>query len=312
MKKHFFIYALLSGAIFLFNFKSIYAQSNVVMITKWGEFGDKPGQFKFPTMIATDKASNVYVVDQHNHRIQKFDSAGNFITMWGKYGTGPGEFNYPFGIAIDSKGNVYVSDMNNNRIQKFSANGQYIAAVGSYGTEDSQLKYPYGITIDGNDILYVIDAFNYCIKEFTSDLKFISKWGSQESIGIKLYMPHEIAITKDGNVILSDRQNHRLSIFTKDGKLVTRWGEYGEGKDAKGGQFSEPHGLAVGVNGEIFVCDRYNFRVQELKASGEPALQWLTSGVFEDDKHFPLGVAISNGNIYITDHYAHCIQRYKL
>ncbi|HYK56402.1 MAG TPA: 6-bladed beta-propeller, partial [Flavisolibacter sp.] len=113
------------------------AQSEVVLVTKWGEYGDKPGQFKFPTMIAADRAANLYVVDQHNHRIQKFDSDGSFLTMWGKAGNGPGEFNYPYGVAIDSRGNVYVSDMNNNRIQKFSSGGDYISSVGSYGTGDT-------------------------------------------------------------------------------------------------------------------------------------------------------------------------------
>jgi DNA-binding beta-propeller fold protein YncE len=203
--------------------------------------------------------------------------------------------------------------MNNNRIQKFSSKGDYISSVGAYGTGDAELKYPYGITIDASDVLYVIDAFNYSIKKFSSDLKFISKWGSQESIGIKLYMPHEIAITKDGNVILSDRQNHRLAVFTKDGNLVKRIGEYGEGKDAKGGQFSEPHGLAVNSGGDIFVTDRYNFRIQKLNSNGTPQVQWLASGIFEDDKYFPLGITIGNdGCVYITDHYAHCIQKYKL
>ena len=80
-------------------------------------------------MISVDNSSNVYVVDQHNHRIQKFDSLGNFILTWGKQGNKPGEFNYPYGIAIDSEGDVYVSDMNNNRIQKFSAEGEVIRLI---------------------------------------------------------------------------------------------------------------------------------------------------------------------------------------
>ena len=282
------------------------------MAKQWGEFGDKPGQFKFPAMIAADKNSNIYVVDQHNHRIQKFDSEGNFILMWGKEGTGQGEFKFPYGIAIDSKGNVFVSDMNNDRMQKFSPTGEFIAATGSYGTDDGQLKYPYGIAIDEKDVLYVIDAFNYRIQKFDSDLKFLSKWGNQESIGFKLYMPHEIAIAKDGNIILSDRQNHRISFFTKDGVLVKRMGEYGEGRDSGGKQFSEPHGVAVNEFGEIFICDRYNFRIHKFSSSGEFLAQWYTTGVPDDSKHFPLGITTTKGgNIYVTDQFAHCVQRYK-
>jgi tripartite motif-containing protein 71 len=282
------------------------------MLKQWGEFGDKPGQFKYPTMIAADKNSNIYVVDQHNHRIQKFDSDGNFILMWGKQGDGKGEFNFPYGIAIDSQGDVFVSDMNNNRIQKFSSDGDFIATTGSYGTEDGQLKYPYGIAVDEKDVLYVIDAFNYRIQKFDADLKFLSKWGNQESIGFKLYSPHEIAISKDGNIILSDRQNHRISFFTKDGTLVKRMGEYGEGRDSGGKQFSEPHGVAVDEFGYFYICDRYNLRIHKFSPSGDFLVQWYTSGVPDDSKHFPLGIIASkNGSIYVTDHFAHCVQKYK-
>lgn len=84
-------------------------------------------------------------------------------------------------------------------------------------------------------------------------------------------------------------------------------------KNAKGGQFSEPHGLAVSKSGDIYITDRYNFRVQKLNAGGQPQLQWLTTGISEDDKYFPLGITIAaDGSVFITDHYAHCVQKYKL
>jgi sugar lactone lactonase YvrE len=113
--------------------------------------------------------------------------------------------------------------------------------------------------------------------------------------------------------MVSDRQNHRVSVFSNNGKLLNRFGEYGEGKEAAGGQFSEPHGLALSATGDIFICDRYNFRIQKFNSKNEYQMQWVTSGVFDDSKHFPLGLAVaSNGYVYVTDHYAHCIQKYKL
>lgn len=292
-----------------------HAQSNsqAVLIRKTGGFGSKPGELKFPTMIAADKQSNLYVVDQHNHRIQKFDSSGNFILMWGKQGGAEGEFNYPFGIAIDSKGDVFVSDMNNNRIQQFSADGQFIRSVGHYGTANAEFKYPYGIAFDKNDVLFVIDAFNYRVQKFTNQLQFISAWGSAESIGIKLYMPHEIAIMPDGNVIMSDRQNHRLSVFSGNGNLLRRIGDYGEGSGTKAGLFSEPHGIAFSSAGDMYVCDRYNFRVQQGNEKNDFVYSWLTGDIFDDSKNFPLGVTVgANGHIYVTDHYAHVVSEYKL
>src|ERR1035441_777597 len=82
-----------------------------VLVRQWGEFGTKPGQFRFPAMIAADRHSNLYVVDQHNHRVQKFDSEGRFLLSWGEQGNGPGQFNYPFGVAVNSRGEVYISDI---------------------------------------------------------------------------------------------------------------------------------------------------------------------------------------------------------
>ena len=159
--------------------------------------------------------------------------------------------------------------------------------------------------------LYVIDAFNYRIQKFTSDLKYLSEWGDQESIGFKLYMPHELAITKEKYVILSDRQNHRISFFTSDGNLIKRIGGFGEGIDIQENKFSEPHGIAVSESGDILVCDRYNFRVQKLNSTGAFITHWKTSGVLDNSKHFPLGItAPGNGSVYVSDHYAHCIQKY--
>lgn len=309
-----YIYQFLACLMLLLSTASLRGQTNIVMARKLGGFGDKPGEFRFPTMIAADRTGNVYVVDQHNHRIQKFDSEGNFVSMWGKFGTQPGEFNYPYGVAVDSRGDVYVSDMNNNRIQKFSPDGRHLLTAGTYGPGDQEFKYPYGIAIDADDNLYVIDAFNYRIKKLDANLKVLAQWGSQESIGIKLYMPHEIAVSKDGKLIVTDRQNHRVSIFTKDGKLVGRFGEFGEGAGVKGLQFSEPHGVATGPNGEIFICDRYNFRIQKFSAQKEFQTQWVTSATFDDSRFFPLGIAIgANGTtVYVTDHYDHTVHVYKL
>jgi hypothetical protein len=42
----------------------------------------------------------VYVVDAHNHRVQKFCTDGRFLTTWGRFGDGNGELNMPWGIAI--------------------------------------------------------------------------------------------------------------------------------------------------------------------------------------------------------------------
>jgi DNA-binding beta-propeller fold protein YncE len=166
--------------------------------------------------------------------------------------------------------------------------------------------------MDSKDVLYVIDTLNYRIQELDTNLKFLSSWGSQEQIGIKVYMPHEIAVDKESNVFLSDRQNHRIAKFTKDGKLLMRWGEFGEAAKAPGGKFSEPHGIAVGPQGSLFVSDRYNYRIQEFNPAGKFVDTWYTEGPKVDAEHYVLGVAVdTDGNVYVTDQYRHSVQKYS-
>lgn len=96
------------------------------------ERGD--GQFSEPAGVAVDEAGNVYVGDDGNSRIQKFDSNGNFLTKWGSAcfvlqiescvdpdGEGPlergdGQFIELLDLAVSGDGFVYVPDGSNHRI----------------------------------------------------------------------------------------------------------------------------------------------------------------------------------------------------
>ncbi|MCK4734430.1 MAG: 6-bladed beta-propeller, partial [Methanophagales archaeon] len=136
-------------------------------ITKWGIEGSGDGEFQCPYGIAVDSSGNVFVADEGNTRIQKFDSDGHFIIKWGSRGTGDGEFFWPHGIAVDSSGNVYVADANNNRIQKFDSDGTFITKWGSEGTGDGEFFWPHGIAVDSSGNVYVADSNNHRIQKFT-------------------------------------------------------------------------------------------------------------------------------------------------
>ncbi len=113
-----------------------------------GLFRGGSGAFGFPDGVAVDNdplsASyrDVYVLDASNRRVQKFDSAGNFLLMFGggvnettsgdvclageacragAEGSEPGEFEGLASIAVDAAGNVYAGDL--NRVQEFRPGG---------------------------------------------------------------------------------------------------------------------------------------------------------------------------------------------
>jgi DNA-binding beta-propeller fold protein YncE len=128
-----------------------------------GTPGGGRGQFNSPQGIAMDSEGNMYVADNINHRVQKFDPSGEFLLMFGGdvnktkveaaaaevdrnrcpvspgdicqagvTGTGSGQFeDWPNGnvIAAGPAGQIYVGDA--GRIQVFDANGNFVSQVSS-------------------------------------------------------------------------------------------------------------------------------------------------------------------------------------
>ena len=131
--------------------------------------GDGDGEFDDPTGVAVDtQRGYLYVADRKNHRIQKFDLAGNFVTKWGQNGTAVADFVYPSGVAVDPNGNVYVADAGNNRIQKFDSTGNYITDFGSHGSGQGELIDPVDVALDSEGNVYVTEnVVNHRVQKFS-------------------------------------------------------------------------------------------------------------------------------------------------
>jgi len=80
-----------------------------------------------------------------------------------------------------------------------------------------------------------------------------------------------------------------------------------EGKNA--GEFRYPFGICCGANGELFVTDTDNHRIQKLDKAG----QWTAfgaSGVQEGELLYPRGITQdAAGNLYVSDSLQERIQR---
>ncbi len=290
------------------------AYREVSSVATWGEPGALEGQFSLPKGLAIDSEGNVYVADSQNHRIQKFDSDGEFITAWGSFGTEPGQFSEPWGIAVDDDGKVYVADTWNHRIQKFTTEGEFVTYWGAHQNTEGQLMEPQGlfwgprdIAIDAEGNLYVTDTGNKRVQKFDSDGNPLGQWGGGGSLPGQFQEPVGIAIDQDANIYVADTWNQRIQIFDPDSQFRGQWRV-----DAWWGDsvVNKPY-LAVDGEGRVYTTDPEGYRVLVFDSEGKLLAIFGKYGTDETSFDLPTGIEVDGeGNVYVSDSNNHRIMKF--
>lgn len=179
-------------------------------------------QFNFPQGIAVDKAGNIYVADNANHRIRKISPdavvttfAGSGVSGTADGNTTDAQFIQPRAVAPDASGNVYVSDFY-APLRKISASGMVstIAAQGFHG----------GIAVDPSGNIFtptiLSNTENYILKITVSGTAIIIAGGTNgflDSTGneAKFSFPDGIAMDDTGNIYVADEGNNRIRKMSK-------------------------------------------------------------------------------------------------
>ncbi|MCP1137267.1 SBBP repeat-containing protein [Paenibacillus polysaccharolyticus] len=293
-----------------------------------GGSGNSLGEFINPNGVAVDNSGNVYVADDSN-RIQKLTAANNTWSEWSVLGPvngiSPGEFTFPRGVAVDSSGNVYVADTSNHRIQKLNKStntwSEWKKVGGGNGSGLGEFYNPFGVAVDSSGNVYVADSGNHRIQKLTLSTNTWSEWkkdggGTGTSLG-EFNTPYGVAVDLNGNVYVADSGNHRIQKLTLSTNTWSDWKKVGGGNGSGLGEFSVPGAVAVDLNGNVYVADSGNHRIQKLTLSTNTWSEWKKdgggNGTSLGEFNNPRAVAVdSSGNLYVADSGNHRIQKLTL
>ena len=241
--------------------------------------------FHTPNTVVVAKDGTMYVASPGNNKILKITPAGDVTTFAGSgtAGTADGkgeaaQFYAPTGITIDPSGNLYVTDKKNNRIRKITPSGDVTTIAGS--------KVGYA---DGSGTAALFNG------------------------------PYNIALDSSGGLYVTDTNNHCIRRITPAGDVSTIAGNGAAGSadgTGKAAQFNLPFGIALDVQGNIYVSDTWNHRIRKITSAGIVTTIAGNVGGFADGVgnstlfNAPGGVAVdAAGNIYVADISNHRIRK---
>ena len=243
-------------------------------------------------------------VGSGKYTYELIDNWGNLPTGW--------TLGRAVGVAVDSKDTVYVIRAKKNPpadppVIVFDVEGNYLDAWGS----DAVVE-PHGMYIDADDVAYMTDLEDHVAMKYNLRGRPVMALGNRglpsdtgcEELGGKVLRagepfnaPTGMVDSPSGDLYVSDGYcNCRVHRFTADGKYISSWGEPG---NTAPGEFHMPHAVWIDREGNVYVVDRNNSRVQVFTGTGQFLSQWT-------DMEYPTGIWMdSEETVYVCEGSSH-------
>nr|HPO10959.1 NHL repeat-containing protein [bacterium] len=185
----------------------------------------------------------------------------------------------------------------NYRLQVFDPEGKYIGQIGQQGADIGQFEEPMDAATDRNDQVYVLDTWNHRIQVFDAN------GVHQNVIQGEFYGPRGIAIDRQTDIIyVTDTGHHVVKVFSPKGDLIRKIGNPADQAGNADGEFNEPIGMDVNSDGEVFVVDTRNARVQVFNRIWQHKASWPVQLTTEPNRGVESHiVCASDGTVFLTD-----------
>lgn len=256
--------------------------------------------------------SQIYWVDNNDHRVRRLDDDGLTWTVAGDGTAGFGgdggdaaeaRFNSPRGISFDGDGNLYIADSGNHRIRRIDTLG-FISTVAGGGAEtvgiggaflavDANLSYPSDVDVsEGGEFFIVADSGNHQVHRVNVGGALFTLAGSTQGFSgdsgqadeAQLSFPEAVALSDDESLLyISDLGNRRLRVY-QDGIIITAAGDgtlpMTEGALASETGIGSIRDIALDAGRNIYLTDHTTDSVRRVGIDGRvTTVSGLGSGV---------------------------------
>lgn len=200
----------------------------------------------------------------------------------------------PFGVATDSKNRIYVSDSAQGTIFVLDRENRKVTYVGPGSRVN--LTVPLGIAVDSKDRLWVADAAGQHVYSFDAEGNALMSLGGPN----EMRNPTDVALDEARHrLYVADSVGQRILVYDSEtGQQIAKFGKRGPGD----GQFNFPSFVAVDAQGNIYVSDTLNFRVQIFDPEYRFVQYFGKQGNHFGQFSRPKGIAFdSYQNLYVVD-----------
>jgi DNA-binding beta-propeller fold protein YncE len=204
----------------------------------------------------------------------------------------------PYGLAVDSKGMLYVADTKVGAVFIFNPESKDTGFI-KHGV-DAKFGRIFGLVIDDGDRLFVSDGqFNHVLV-FSPEHKLEGQFGE----GV-MSDPAGLAIDEDNRFLyVANTGTDQVLVYDADTfKLLRKIGTAGKNRTLTDpGNFAAPTNVAVDKDGNLYVTDTLNDRVEEFDADGVFIRAFGKNGDGPGEFTRPKGIAIDcDGHVWVAD-----------
>jgi len=202
------------------------------------------------------------------------------------------------GLAVSDDGKrVYTSCPNSGQVLKFDLEERKVSRI--LDVEGYEPVRPFDIVLDAEENLYVSDSLIRAVWVYNKENEFVRQIGLNETdrpTGLAIDRERGWLYVVDGSK--RDSEHHAVVVYTLAGEQVRTIGKKGGGD----GELFYPAYAAVAPNGDLYVGDVMNFRIQVFNADGDFVTKFGEKGAGFGSFGRIKGVAFDTfGNLHVVD-----------